>query len=136
MRHQHPQFIEGGIIGYHPAAERDGVLFIILVEKFGAKFGHVHVGGAFRLAGLAGKAEIEGFGYLPMVKRVAFGGMGKEFAEDIGAGAGGIALVLRRLIRGAHRTIEHCRFLAIGGTIALLDSAEDAVGIRKIKDRL
>ena len=54
------------------------MLFVILVQKLRPDLGHVHVGGTFRLAGLAGQTKVKCFGQLLMVERVGLVGMGQK----------------------------------------------------------
>ncbi len=60
-----------------------------------------------------------------MVEAVVLGRSREHFAQDVGAGAGGVLLVSRRHVAGAHRAAAELGFTAVARAIALLGVLQD-----------
>ena len=81
-------------------------VLVVVGEELRLVGRHIHVDRAFRLAGLAGKTEVEGLlhvGVVPTaVERIPF----QQLEQQVGAATGGVHLLARRLEARAHRPGE------------------------------
>jgi hypothetical protein len=114
--------------------ERRAVGVEVVDEKLGLDFRHVHGGGALGFARLAAQAEVHDLIHLMRKELVGGDAPGEDVAQRVGAGAGGLALVLRSHEAGAHRA--DVQLAADAGAVAHFDgSGIAAVGV-PVEDRL
>ena len=81
------------------------MLSIILVQELGLEPGHVDIGRALALAGLAFEAEVEDFVDVRVGESLKSELAGDRQAEQVGAAAGAVLLLAGRLERRAHRPL-------------------------------
>ena len=98
--------------------------------------GHVDVGGALALAGLAGEAEIHRPGDLGSAPGVGGGRVGKCLPQHVGPGPSGVGLVAGGHVAGAHRAAGRRRLAALADAGAFFGRPQHPAGVSKPKDCL
>ena len=107
-----------GDVGDQPRAQRNAVLVVVVLQEFGLQLGHIHVRGAFRFAPLARQAQAEDIVQLAALEGAV--AAGKHLAQHVGAGTGGLVLVLGGHVAGAHRSSGEDRLAAVARSVAAL----------------
>ena len=126
------EVFDHGHAGHHPAAEGGAVAVVKHLQDLGTDACHVDVGWAFAFAAFAGEAAVEYFfeqrGGVGMVGEAT----GEDFAQDVGAGAGGEEFVAGLFEGGAHGAADGIAFAAVAGTVALLDAAHEVAVVAEV----
>ena len=111
---------------HHPRAQRRPVAVILLLKNLAAEARHIDIGRALGEAALAGQAGVK---YLCHSRIVEAAAARQRFAQDVRAGAGGAQFIGRFLVRRAHRPADQVGLQAGAGTVALLDRAQERIGL-------
>ena len=112
-------------------------------HELGLVGGDVHLDWAVVLAALAGDAQVQGFAHLVAAPQVRQGFALEHLPEQSRPAAGGVALLVRGLIRGAHRPARFATALAHadatrhgpGQRAAVVGEAEDRLRVGERQGR-